>query len=73
MARSSGPADRLKLGQPVRVGELARLTGWGVRTIQMLVREGGIKSVQLAPGGERRVPASEAQRIVREAGVRIPE
>lgn len=72
MARP-GPADRLKLGLPVRVGELSQLTGWGVRAIQKLVREGGIKSVQLAPGGERRVPASEARRIVTEAGIRIPE
>lgn len=60
--------QRLKAGQPpLRPGEFALLTGWSYSTIRKLIDAGGIKSVRLIVGGERRVPVS----VAREAAMRL--
>lgn len=64
-------SERLRQGQPLRVGELANVTGWSVRTLQKLMEQGGIRFVQIASGSERRIPIDEARRIASEAGVRL--
>lgn len=64
-------AERLRLGQPLRVGELADVTGWGVRTLQKLMEQGGIRFVQITPKSERRIPIDEVRRIASEAGIRL--
>lgn len=64
-------AERLRLGQPLRVGELSDVTGWSVRTLQKLMEQGGIRYVQIAPESERRIPIDEVRRIASEAGIRL--
>ena len=56
--------QRLQPGQPpLRPGEVAILTGWSDESIRKLLNAGGIKSVRLIVGGERRVPVSVAREI----------
>lgn len=64
-------AERLRLGQPLRVGELSNVTGWSVRQLQKLMEQGGIRFVQITPESERRIPIDEARRIASEAGVKL--
>lgn len=64
-------SERLRLGQPLRVGELAGVTGWSVRALQKLMEQGGIRCVQIAPGSERRIPIDEVRRIASEAGIQL--
>lgn len=64
-------AERLRLGQPLRVGELADVTGWSVRTLQKLMEQGGLSYVQIAPGSERRIPIDEVRRIASETGIQL--
>ena len=57
-------ADRLRNGQPLRVGELAKATGYSTRRVQELIDAGRIDAVRAYPGAQRRIPAAAARRFL---------
>lgn len=67
----SDPRARLQPGlPPLRVGELARLTGYSLRYVQKCMECGVLDFVQ--PGGrdcERRIPVHAAAKLCRELGL----
>jgi plasmid maintenance system antidote protein VapI len=61
--------ERLALPQPIRIGELAQMTGLSAPTIRKLINLGTLVSVHTALKHERRVPVFEARRILTELSV----
>jgi excisionase family DNA binding protein len=56
---------RLALGSPpLRVHELADLTGYSTTYLRKLVISGALLTVSI--GAERRIPVQEAQRVARD-------
>lgn len=62
-------ADRLRLGQPLRVGELAGAVGYSSRYLQKLMTAGTLPFVQRCPGSERRIPCADAVALAESLGL----
>ncbi len=58
---------RLEDPRPLRVHEVAELTGYSVPTIRKLIDAGAVGTVKLAV--ERRVPILEARKLCRDLGI----
>jgi hypothetical protein len=61
--------DRLATGAPLRLGELAALTGYSREYLRKLALAGVLRTVRPArERSHRRVPVAEAERFARECG-----
>lgn len=58
---------RLEDPRPLRVHEVAELTGYSIPTIRKLIEAGAVATVGLAV--ERRVPITEARKLCRDLGI----
>lgn len=58
---------RLNDPRPLRIHEVAELTGYSVPTIRKLLDAGAVQVVRLTI--ERRVPIVEARRLCRDLGI----
>ena len=58
---------RLEDPRPLRVHEVAELTGYSIPTIRKLIEAGTVGTVRLAV--ERRVPIMEARKLCRDLGI----
>lgn len=58
---------RLEDPRPLRVHEVAELTGYSIPTIRKLIEAGAVATVTLVV--ERRVPIAEARKLCRDLGI----
>jgi len=63
------PAQLRTRTKPLRIAEMASLLGYTPRGVQKLMDAGALRFIQAKKGGERRVPAAEARRLMREQGM----
>lgn len=63
--------QRLHAGKPLRVGEVAELTGFSSSWVKKCMGAGALRFVQAHEGGERRVPVSEAKRLMESLGLPV--
>ncbi len=58
---------RLQDPRPLRVHEVAELTGYSIPTIRKLIEAGALGTVRVTV--ERRVPITEARKLCRDLGM----
>jgi len=63
--------DRLAMGTPLRIVELARYIGYSREQVRKWLDSGTLRAARPTPGGRRRIPVEEAARIARECGLAV--